>query len=151
IHDSGLAPGSAFVAGELVHGLQLRALVSYFQPGSSRSALPSSWETLLAYIGAEVAGALAAAHGRAPPVVHGALAPSAVMVTAQGAVKLLDLGLRASVLTPVEIATHPSRGPFSAPEVSRGETPGAPADVFALGAVLYSLATGSQRREPAAA
>jgi hypothetical protein len=151
VHDSGLAPGSAFVAHELVHGLQLRALVSYFHPGTRGPAPPPSWEAMLAYVGAEIAGALAAAHARPTPVVHGALAPSAVMVTAQGAIKLLDLGLRASVLTPAEIAAHPSRGPHAAPEVTRGATPAPPGDAYALGSLLHMLATGSPRAEGAGA
>jgi hypothetical protein len=146
ITDSGLAPGSAFVVTELVHGVSLRSLMAYLHGNGTTPPVPVSpnLDLVLAMIGAEIAGALAAAHDRSPPIAHGALAPAAVMVTPQGGVKLLNLGLTASVLTPAELTVSPARGPFAAPELSRGGTMGPQADMFALGALLAAVATGQR-------
>ena len=148
ISDSGLSPGSAFVATELVHGVSLRALSAHLHEGAPARGLPPGFELVLAHIGAEIAGALAAAHDHDPSLAHGALAPSAVMVTSQGAIKLLGLGLAASVLTPAEIAAHPGRGPFAAPELALGHAASPASDMFALGAMIAALADGNLRVRP---
>ena len=70
------------------------------------------------------------------------------MVTPQGGVKLLNLGLTASVLTPAELAANPARGPFAAPELSRGGSMGPQADMFALGALIAAVATGQRAQGP---
>ncbi len=148
ITDSGLAPGSAFVVTELVHGVSLRALSSHLHSNVRTAPLPPNLDLILSLIGAEIAGALAAAHDRETPIAHGALAPASVMVTPQGGVKLLNLGLTASVLTPAELAANPARGPFAAPELSRGGSMGPQADMFALGALIAAVATGQRAQGP---
>jgi hypothetical protein len=97
---------------------------------------------MVAHIGAEVAAALAVAHASSPSVTHGALGPANVMITPQGAVKLMDLGLRAAVHTPAELAASPGRRPYVAPELAGAGKPSTAADVFALGVVVRELATG---------
>jgi serine/threonine protein kinase len=144
--DSGLAPGSAFVVTEFIHGVSLRALREYvYGRATEEGGRPAAWPALLIYLCADVAGALAAAHGAGSPLVHGALATGSVMVTPQGGIKLVDLGLFASVHTPAEIAASPVRSPCAAPELSRGEAPTAAADMYALGALVFELATGRER------
>ena len=150
VSDSGLAPGSAFVVTELVHGVSLRALSAYLHGNGATppAAVPPNLDLMLALIGAEIAGALAVGHDRDPPVAHGALTPGSVMVTPQGGVKMLNLGLTASVLTPAEMAASPARGPFAAPELSRGGSMGPQADMFALGALIAAVATGHRAQGP---
>ena len=71
-----------------------------------------SWPAVVIHVCAEIAGALAAAHAADPALTHGALAAGSVMVTPQGGIKLVDLGLFASVHTPAEIAASPVRRPL---------------------------------------
>jgi hypothetical protein len=150
VSDSGLAPGSAFVVTELVHGVSLRALSAYLHGNGATppAAMPPNLDLMLALIGAEIAAALAVGHDRDPAVAHGALTPGSVMVTPQGGVKILNLGLTASVLTPTEMAASPARGPFVAPELSRGGSMGPQADLFALGALIAAVATGHRAQGP---
>ena len=137
--ESGLAPGSAFVVAEFVHGITLRELIECLENGSVSLPVGASWAHVVAALGADIAGGLAAAHALAAPVVHGALSLSNVMLTPQGTVKLLDFGLYAAVHTPAEIAQAPSRRGLTAPELGGGGGFAPAADVFALGAVLQRL------------
>ncbi len=88
------------------------------------------------------------AHGQL--VVHRDLKPANILVTDDGAVKLLDFGL-AEMLDveherPDDPLTRTSRGwmtpEFAAPEQVRGESATALTDVYQLGAVLHQLLTG---------
>jgi serine/threonine-protein kinase len=100
------------------------------------------WYRLVAYLGAEIARGLQAAHTQEPPVIHGSLSPGNVFITSRGAVRLLDFGLRASVRRPFE--PRPRRLlPYIAPELA------APAadcttvgDMYSLGVLLCELSRG---------
>jgi serine/threonine protein kinase len=76
----------------------------------------------VAALGAQLASALAAAH--ADGILHRAIGPDKVLLTADGTAKIADFGLGA--------------GPFPAPEA----TAGFPSDVFALGATLHVALAG---------
>jgi non-specific serine/threonine protein kinase len=135
-----------FLTMELVDGEELEAHVV---PGG----LPPE---RIVELGVEVAEALAAAHEKG--IVHRDLKPANIMVTADGRVKILDFGLakRASGGDLVEtgLATGGAQlsrpgqvmgtVPYMAPEQLRGEAADARTDVFALGVVLYELATGQR-------
>ncbi|MGB8297917.1 MAG: protein kinase, partial [Polyangia bacterium] len=100
------------------------------------------WHALVAYIGAEIARGLQAAHTQPSPIVHGALSPGNVFITSRGAVRLLDFGLRASVRRPFE--PRPRRLlPYIAPELAAPAADGTTAgDLYGLGVMLCELASG---------
>jgi eukaryotic-like serine/threonine-protein kinase len=147
VADCGLAPGSAFVATEYVHGvslLLLREAAAQEDPAKKRSRAGASmvgWPVLLSHLGAEIARALAVAHAAEPVLVHGSLTPSNVMVTGQGAVKVLDFGMRVALHALGEVRTTSRKRHYLAPELARGGQPSPAGDVFALGALLQEMAT----------
>ena len=100
------------------------------------------WHRLVAYIGAEIARGLQAAHAQQPPIIHGALCPGNVFITSRGAVRLLDFGLRASVRRPFE--PRPRRlMPYIAPELAAPAADCTTAgDMHSLGVLLCELSSG---------
>jgi serine/threonine-protein kinase len=79
-------------------------------------------------------------------VVHRDLKPSNILVTADGAVKLLDFGIAKPISTEHDDLTR--TGPrlmtlaYAAPEQIRGGITGVATDVYALGVILYELLAG---------
>lgn len=115
----------------------------------------------------QIASGLAAAH--ALGIVHGDLKPENVMVAENQTAKLLDFGLARRFLHEADpdatvdfgmstggagnalssqggvvLAGTPS---YMSPEQTRGEPPTPASDVFALGAIVYELITGSKAFE----
>jgi serine/threonine protein kinase len=142
------ADGIRFITMELIEGDSLDQVVA---PGGL--PLPRLLELSI-----PLADALGAAHERG--IVHRDLKPGNVMVTREGRVKVLDFGLAKSepadaadstdsamptMAPPVSIAGQVmGTVPYMAPEQVRGETADATTDLFALGVVMYELATGKR-------
>lgn len=142
IYDVGETDGELYIVMELVEGKSLHAM-------SSRAGLPP--ESVLRY-GVQIAGALARAHDRG--IVHRDLKSSNIVVTPDGLVKVLDFGLAKRVgsglldaptmsFSTVNTASSMSGTlPYMAPEILRGDAADARGDLWALGVVLYELASG---------
>jgi serine/threonine protein kinase len=99
-----------------------------------------------------VCRAVAAAHRAL--IVHRDLKPSNILVTAEGAVKLVDFGI-AKLLdeSPApEHATRPGQSPltpgYAAPEQFSGGAISTATDVYALGVLLYELMLGERPARP---
>lgn len=117
-----------------------------------RLATPQPLKDLLK-VGAEVASALEAAHRKG--IIHCDLKPGNILITANGA-KVLDFGLarqskreRASTDTTVTAgniveSTIEGTLPYMAPEQLEARDVDRRTDIFALGAVLYEMATGAR-------
>ncbi|OLT20208.1 hypothetical protein BJF81_05705 [Ornithinimicrobium sp. CNJ-824] len=123
-------------------------IVMEYVPGPSLASLLEGGATLpvrqVAAIGAQMATALAAAHGAG--VVHRDVKPGNVLLvdaTGQEA-KLTDFGIARAEedhqLTRTGMVSGTAA--YFSPEVAAGEDPSAAADVWALGATLYAAVEG---------
>lgn len=139
--DSGTAPdGSIYIATEFVFGLTLAGLRDGALVEASTQPTPTTM--LVAHLAAEIAGALAAAHEMRPPLIHGALSPSNTFLTIRGAVKVIDFGQRMAVLPGRLAGGKRALSDYAAPELLLAGDGSAEADVFALGSMIFEVATG---------
>ncbi|MGB3564190.1 MAG: protein kinase [Thermoanaerobaculia bacterium] len=137
--------GIRFLTMQLVEG---RTLADLIPPGGI--TLERIFEVAI-----PLADAVAAAHDKG--IVHRDLKPGNVMVTPRGQVKVLDFGLAklkpdAADKTGTQLATEgiTQEGrvvgtvPYMAPEQVQGQETDRRTDVYALGVVLYEIATGGR-------
>ncbi len=122
---------------EFVRGTTLRAFIDPQQP------LPVTWAAAIA---AQICTVLSHAH--AVPVVHRDLKPDNVLVTEDGAIKLLDFGIAAILRTDVTRLTSPSRmlgtDHYMPPEQIRNAQITPQSDLYALGCVLHEILAGQR-------
>jgi serine/threonine protein kinase len=133
VYDTGRDETTRFIVMERVDGENLATVIA------RRGPLPVEEAVAIA---SQVASALGAAH--AAGVVHRDVKPANLMLTAAGTVKVLDFGIaRAAGSADLTRTAHIlGSAAYMAPEVATGERAGAPADVYALGCVLYELLGG---------
>ncbi len=135
----GVAQGQTFTAVELVAGLDAMRLVAEARLAGTTLAVGGA----LALI-SQAARAVGYAHGRG--LAHLGIAPTNVIVTADGDVKVTDFGILAATLPPrpIEVARLANRIAYLAPEQLTGEATSAATDVYVLGVVAYELVTGQR-------
>jgi hypothetical protein len=132
VHAAGVAEGRPYLAYELVEGAQ---------------TLEVAWEgrDLRARVGTVRDAAAGLAHAHAQGIVHRDVKPENVLVDAEGRVRVADFGLATGVDEDRLTQTGAMLGTplYMAPEaVLEGrEGIGAPADVYALGVMLYQALT----------
>ena len=137
IYEVGEDREQLFIVMELLEGKTLRRMIS---EGLSEPRIVTE-------ILAQLAEALAAAHAQG--VVHGDVKPENVVVQPDQRVKLMDFGIarqlpsEATTVTRTDLPNWMRESKFAgtlaymAPELYRGETCDARADLFSLGVVLY--------------
>jgi serine/threonine-protein kinase len=145
IYEVGEAEGQAYIAMELVAGEAL----------SDRLTAGPLTEDEVLRLGGQMADALEHAHSHG--VVHRDFKSANVVITSEGRAKVLDFGLAARMskeeLNDATTFTADSLElpgviagtlPYMAPEQLRGEPADAGSDIWALGVVLYELASGER-------
>ncbi len=146
IHEIGSAAGATYLAMELVDGVSLRELLASGPMPPKR----------MLDVAVQIAEALAKAHGAG--IVHRDLKPENVMVSRDGYVKLLDFGLAKLFVAPGGDETAaPTAAPqhtlpgsvmgtvgYMSPEQASGRPVDFRSDQFALGSILYEMATGKR-------
>ncbi len=144
VTDFGRHADDFYLVMEFVDGCDLAALLA-----AGRDVPP---DFALA-VGLACLRALAYAHSRKPPVIHGDVSPSNLLVGRQGEVKLTDFGLSRLVNRPAGLVA--GKPACMAPEVALGQPACEASDQFGVGAVLYELVCGRPlyppQAEPAAA
>ena len=135
----GVAQGQTFTAVEHVAGLDAARLVAE----ARLAGLSLASGGALALV-SQAARAVGYAHGRG--LTHLGLAPTNVIINADGDVKITDFGILAAGLPqrPVDVARLQHRIQYLAPEQVANEATSAATDVFALGVIAYELVTGQR-------
>ena len=136
VFDAGLSDGGAYIAMELLKGVDLRQLRQEgWRPTPAQAA----------QLTAKVADALAYAHAHG--VVHRDIKPANIFMVGRSQPRVLDFGI-ARVTHRLDAEAHDDvcgGSPYyMAPEQVLQQPTDARCDVFSLGAVLYELLTGER-------
>jgi Tol biopolymer transport system component len=141
IYDIDVHQGREFIVMEYLEGQTLATYIT------GRRAVNSE---LLAKLGMPIAEALGAAHSKG--VIHRDIKPGNIFVTQSGLVKVLDFGVAKLVAEAnqsdpaglTETDTITGTLPYMSPEQLRGESLDTRSDIYALGVVLFEIATGQR-------
>ncbi|MER5647840.1 protein kinase [Streptosporangium sp. NPDC002524] len=133
VHDAIVEDGSPWIIMELVQARSLEQVIEEEGPLPPR---------LVAEIGADLLGALRAAHAQG--VLHRDVKPGNVLITESGRVVLTDFGIAkaegdVSLTKTGMVIGSPG---YTAPERARGEHTGPESDLWSLGATLYFAVEG---------
>ena len=146
IYDFGEADGQYFMAMEYLPGEDLSSVLfrarKANQPVSPEIA---AFIVQAAADGLHFAHELTDAEGRPLGLVHRDANPTNILVTYQGAVKVVDFGIAKAMgnLNQTQFGMVKGKAAYLAPEQAQGEVPlDRRADVFCLGIVLWEALTG---------
>jgi eukaryotic-like serine/threonine-protein kinase len=139
-----------FQAMELVQGVPLWMLVNRSREPAAPLDGVALDERLAAFIVAQAAAGLHHAHnlsdrsGSPLKLVHRDVSPQNILISFEGAVKVIDFGIARSLGRISWTQTGMVRGKcaYMSPEQARGQGADVRSDIFALGVVLWEAVTG---------
>ncbi|MGE0546896.1 MAG: serine/threonine protein kinase [Kofleriaceae bacterium] len=137
VYDVGEAYGSYFFTMEYIHGADARAIAMTAALGKKPVPLAVSTAIVLGT-------AMALDHAHQRRVIHRDVSPSNILVSFDGAVKLVDFGIaRASSSDKLtQTGTVKGKIPYMSPEQCQSRVVDLRTDLFSLGVVLYELTLG---------
>ncbi|MBC7296198.1 MAG: Stk1 family PASTA domain-containing Ser/Thr kinase [Dietzia sp.] len=131
--DDGALP---YIVMELVEGDTIRDIVKMDGPLEVERALG---------VMADVCGALDFSHKKG--IIHRDVKPANIMISRDGAVKVMDFGIARAVSDASSTLTNTSSvlgtAQYLSPEQARGETVDARSDLYSAGCVLYEMVAGA--------
>ena len=139
VYDVGRDDGNCFVTMEYVHGQDVQKILRRSTRGDK---MPIEHAVL---IGRDVASALHYAHERRGPdgdslgVVHRDVSPSNIVVSYEGAVKLLDFGVAKAASSTDNISALKGKVAYMSPEQAKGAAVDRRSDIFSAGIVLWEM------------
>jgi serine/threonine protein kinase len=143
VYDIGEAGGDYFIAMEYIHGEDVRTILS--AASRSRNHVPLGYA--IAIVSAAAAG-LHYAHERCGAdkrplgIVHRDVSPSNILVGYDGSIKVVDFGIaKAAMREETQSGSLKGKISYMSPEQCKGGEVDRRSDVYALGVVLYELAT----------
>src|ERR1041384_6776383 len=144
VYDIGMVDGSYFFAMEYLHGQDVRSILHRAWRIGARFPIEHAVQ-----IARNVASALHFAHdkrrgdGTLLGLVHRDVSPSNIIVTYDGATKLLDFGVAKTAASTVRTRTGALKGKiaYMSPEQARGAPVDRRSDIFSLGIVLWEMVT----------
>ncbi len=147
VYDVGEESGTYFFTMEYVRGPTLEQILRELRERGAKMPLAH-----VIAIGSAVAAALHHAHERTDNageplgIVHRDVSPSNVVVSWEGAIKVLDFGIAKATLTRTQTETGVIKGKYTymSPEQCRGQTVDRRSDIYSLGIVIYELAAGER-------
>jgi eukaryotic-like serine/threonine-protein kinase len=144
VYEFARAHGEYFIAMEHVDGKDMRTVLERCR--AKKKPVPPEHA---AYVAAEIASALHAAHSAVDPkrrplrIVHRDVSPSNVICSYAGEVKLCDFGIAKATLSRVNTKTGVIKGKvkYMSPEQALGRKLDHRSDIFSLGSCLYEMLT----------
>ena len=148
VYELGRFEDDHYIAMEYVAGKDLLSMHQYTKKSGDR--LPVQ---LAVYIGSRVAEGLGYAHrktgndGRPLGIIHRDISPQNVLISYEGAVKLIDFGIaKAAIHSSHQTQAGVLKGKYGymSPEQISGKPLDQRSDIFALGTVLHEMLTGER-------
>jgi hypothetical protein len=143
IYDFGVIDGTYYIAMEYIPGEDVAAIINKLTERKLKIPVQIALRIML-----DLAGGLEYAHtlsegGKALSIIHRDISPSNIMVSYQGAVKLLDFGIAkaASRLSETRSGGLKGKLAYLAPEQIRDLPIDHRCDIFCLGITFYALLT----------
>lgn len=144
IYDVGKEGESYYIVMEYVHGEDFRRVVRQANREGRILPVPLACRMVIgACAGLEFAHARLDEQGKPLGIVHRDISPQNLLITFEGAVKVIDFGIAKAADSANHTKTGVLKGKYSymSPEQADGKRVDRRSDVFALGIVLYELVT----------
>lgn len=151
VFDVGSVDGDLYIAMEYVRGWPLTKLLGEVVEGRLQLEIPEALEMITGALeGLRAIHELRDAAGTPLAVVHRDLSPRNLMVGADGAVRIIDLGIGLSIAQSWRTKTGRILGPvgYMPPEQLTGRRVDQTADLYAVGVITYELLAGRRFIEP---